>query len=292
MSIPESIKYFHESSFDDFGKRKEITGPIPDRNSYEKAYKKIEKIRANKINPEMLPCYQKPLLNYEQERHLFRKMNFFKYQAKKLIDSSCKMKQRLAVYVWNKAVEVRNQIAESNFRLATQIIKHQNKNNSEYSSTEMILSDAYFDVLKAVDYFNYTLGHRFSTYATWVIKKNYFREIKNKGAQSDKVVFLDESCAEAIEDRSNNNMENETLSQKNLIKKLVCMLVRENLGTDRVRQAYVLEKYFGVNGKHKMTLEQISEDIGVTKERVRQLKEKGLEWIRYKVLELGISIDD
>jgi DNA-directed RNA polymerase sigma subunit (sigma70/sigma32) len=54
----------------------------------------------------------------------------------------------------------------------------------------------------------------------------------------------------------------------------------------------VLEKYFGVNGRDKMTLEQISEEVGVTKERVRQLKEKGLEWIREKVLELGLSIDD
>ena len=70
------------------------------------------------------------------------------------------------------------------------------------------------------------------------------------------------------------------------------MLVRENIGTDRVRQAYVLEKYFGVNGRDKMTLEQISDEVGVTKERVRQLKEKGLEWIREKVEELGLSIDD
>ena len=81
-------------------------------------------------------------------------------------------------------------------------------------------------------------------------------------------------------------------SQKNLIRKLIGMLVRENIGTDRIRQAYVLEQYFGVNGREKLTLEQISETVGVTKERVRQLKEKGLQWIREKVEELGIEIDD
>jgi DNA-directed RNA polymerase sigma subunit (sigma70/sigma32) len=52
-----------------------------------------------------------------------------------------------------------------------------------------------------------------------------------------------------------------------------------------------LEKYFGVNGRDKMTLEQISDEIGVTKERVRQLKERGLEWIRQRVEQMGITMD-
>ena len=122
--------------------------------------------------------------------------------------------------------------------------------------------------------------------------KNFYREIKNKNAHQDKVMFLDDSNAEMIEDKSDHSDHDASLhEQKNLIKKLVGLLVKENLGTDRVRQAYVLEKYFGVNGKDKMTLEQISSDIGVTKERVRQLKEAGLQWIREKVRELNIEMD-
>ena len=49
---------------------------------------------------------------------------------------------------------------------------------------------------------------------------------------------------------------------------------------------------FRSNGRERKTLEQISSEIGVTKERVRQLKEKGLEWIRDRVTELEVDYDN
>ena len=39
------------------------------------------------IPVDMLPCYDSPLLSKDQEVHLFRKMNFYKYRAKSLIDT-------------------------------------------------------------------------------------------------------------------------------------------------------------------------------------------------------------
>jgi RNA polymerase sigma factor (sigma-70 family) len=182
-------------------------------------------------------------------------------------------------------------IAESNFRLATQIMKH--KKGNQDSNTESVLSDAYWDVLKAVEYFNWTLGLRFSTYATWVVKKNYFREAKNKQTNSEKLTFLDDSRAENIEDRNGISSEEKNQEARQyMVNKLINLLIKENIGTDRARQAYVLENYFGVNGRKKLTLEQISSQIGVTKERVRQLKEKGLQWIRQKVNDLNLNMED
>jgi RNA polymerase sigma factor (sigma-70 family) len=292
----EKIKFFHHVSFDDINQRMKIMGIIPEHKEFQKSLNKVQKIKTDKINPEMLPCYQSALLNFPQEQHLFRKLNFLKYRAKNLFANTDvkypEAKKKLANHIHRKSLEVRNQIAECNFRLATQIMKHKNA-MQDGNSTEQMLSDAYFDVLKAVDYFNWTLGHRFSTYATWVVKKNFFRDAKTKMNQAEKVAYLDDSRAEMIEDRGTGEADEKNHeSRQCLIKRLIGMLVRENIGTDRVRQAYVLEKYFGVNGRDKMTLEQISEEVGVTKERVRQLKEKGLEWIRGKVEELGLSIDD
>ena len=147
-----------------------------------------------------------------------------------------------------------------------------------------ILSDAYVNVIKAVDYFNWTLGHRFSTYATWVVKKNYFRDCKHKASQSERSSSIDENCSELVDYRTTSSSDEKRQdARRQLIKKLIGIMVRENLGTDRVRQAYVLENYYGVNGRDKKTLEQISDEIGVTKERVRQLKETGLEWIQRRI---------
>jgi DNA-directed RNA polymerase sigma subunit (sigma70/sigma32) len=125
------------------------------------------------------------------------------------------------------------------------------------------------------------------------VKKNFFRNIKLKSTNSENVTFIDDGMSEIIEEKGTAEIDKKNHeSKQNLINKLIQMLVNENIGTDRVRQASVLEKYFGVNGREKMTLEQISAEYGVTKERVRQLKEKGLEWIREKALELNITMDD
>lgn len=291
------LRVFYHESFDDPRKRKEIIGDIPGLEKFEADNEKIGKGRTDKIAPEMRPCYEKALLTPAQEQHLFRKMNYFKYKAKKLLsvspsrvgDSRVKKIEALL----DEARTIRNDIARSNFRLATQILKLQITFYREHSLTEALLSDAYFDVLKAVDYFNWTLGNRFSTYATWVVKKNFFRDSKQKIQQAERFGYLDEENAQAIESKGSGFAEEREYEvQKNIVQKLLNLLADGDRSTDRLRQVFVLENYFGVNGKERHTLEGISEKIGVTKERVRQLKEKGLQWLREKVTELGIEYEN
>lgn len=294
--LETTIRYFYHESFDDSKMQKVILGEMPDYDTYQKNLCKMVKIKNQKINPEMYPCYESPLLSFAQEQHLFRQMNYFKYRAKTIIknldiSSPNESKIKAAESFIEKATKVRNLISSSNFRLATQIMKHR-RSSTEKMETDSVLSDAYVDVIKAVDYFNWTLGHRFSTYATWVIRKNYFRDSKHKSSQSEKLSSIDDGVDFVECKNSQAEDERDHKSRQHLIKNLIGMLVRENLGTDRVRQAYVLENYFGVNGRDKRTLEQISEEIGVTKERVRQLKERGLEWIQQRVIEMSLDYDN
>jgi RNA polymerase sigma factor (sigma-70 family) len=296
--VSSNLKSFYHESFDDVKQRKAITVEMPDFEEFQKAAQKIQKAKSGKINPEMLPCYESPLLNYQQEQHLFRKMNFYKYKAK-LVLSTINPQNPNAIKLENaenfvaKYKEIRNLLAESNFRLATQVMKHRHILLNEQNQHDTILSDAYYDVLKAVDYFNWTLGHKFSTYATWVVKKNFFRDAKMKLAHNERLSFCNDSIPD-MEDEKTSGLsdERDQQSRQTLIFKLIGLLVKENIGTDRIRQAYVLENYFGVNGREKKTLEKISEEIGVTKERVRQLKEKGLEWIRSRVAVMNLDYDN
>ena len=52
------------------------------------------------------------------------------------------------------------------------------------------------------------------------------------------------------------------------------------LGQLRGREATVIRLYFGFDGDEPMTLEAIGERLGVTRERVRQLKERALSRLR------------
>jgi RNA polymerase primary sigma factor len=47
------------------------------------------------------------------------------------------------------------------------------------------------------------------------------------------------------------------------------------------REARILRLYFGLENKEPMTLEQIGQMMGITRERVRQIKEKALARLRH-----------
>ena len=56
--------------------------------------------------------------------------------------------------------------------------------------------------------------------------------------------------------------------------------IRQLLATLTEREADVILLYFGLNGKHPMTLEEIGAYFQLTRERVRQIKEKGIKKLR------------
>jgi RNA polymerase primary sigma factor len=58
--------------------------------------------------------------------------------------------------------------------------------------------------------------------------------------------------------------------------------IEEALGTLAEREARVLRLYFGLGETEPMTLEQIGESFGITRERVRQIKEKALLRLRHQ----------
>jgi RNA polymerase primary sigma factor len=57
--------------------------------------------------------------------------------------------------------------------------------------------------------------------------------------------------------------------------------IRKVLGTLPTREAEVISLYFGLDGASRLNLEEIGQGIHLTRERVRQIKEKGLKRLRY-----------
>ena len=52
------------------------------------------------------------------------------------------------------------------------------------------------------------------------------------------------------------------------------------LSTLTYREANIIRLYFGLNGKHPHTLEEIGEEFSLTRERVRQIKEKAIKRLK------------
>jgi len=56
--------------------------------------------------------------------------------------------------------------------------------------------------------------------------------------------------------------------------------VKEGLNILSPREVEVLSSYFGLNGHKSLTLEEIGELYGLTRERVRQIKDKAINKLR------------
>lgn len=69
--------------------------------------------------------------------------------------------------------------------------------------------------------------------------------------------------------------------------------IGEVLSTLKEREAKILKLYYGLDGQEPMTLEEIGSLLGITRERVRQIKEKALNRLRHvsraKALESFLS---
>ena len=67
----------------------------------------------------------------------------------------------------------------------------------------------------------------------------------------------------------------------NLINDSLRTEIERSLTTLTEREADVIRLYFGLSSKHAMTLEEIGEKFDLTRERVRQIKEKGIRRLKH-----------
>lgn len=68
---------------------------------------------------------------------------------------------------------------------------------------------------------------------------------------------------------------------RNLINESLAFEIERALSTLSSRESKVLKLYFGLGMKHPYTLEEIGEKLNLTRERVRQIKEKAIKRIQF-----------
>ncbi len=77
------------------------------------------------------------------------------------------------------------------------------------------------------------------------------------------------------------NFEQSPNPDKDLMHESLQTEIERALDTLAPRDADVIRLYFGLNGNQPMTLEEIGETFGLTRERVRQIKEKGVRKLKH-----------
>src|SRR5439155_27350049 len=146
--------------------------------------------------------YERPLLNREQEAHVFRKMNFLKYKLNKLQEKIDPTRARVQDLqgLDDLAVQVkqcRDLLIECNQRLVHNLAT---KHLQPGQNLDELKSDANVSLMRAVEKFDYGRGFKFSTYATWAIMKNFARSIPDENTRRSRYMTGTDELFEARAD--------------------------------------------------------------------------------------------
>ena len=76
------------------------------------------------------------------------------------------------------------------------------------------------------------------------------------------------------------NSEDSPKPDADLMRNSLTIEINRALDTLSEKEAIVLRHYYGINKKHSMSLQEIGDSFGLTRERVRQIKEKGIRRLR------------
>jgi len=225
------------------------------------------------------------VLSLEQERALFLRFNFARFQLKKIQDKLNgrlpKDKIKREILHWHRiAGRYREQIAETNLALVLAMAKRTRLSDVDFAD---LVSEGNMALMRSVDKFDCERGFKFSTYACRAILKAFSRQgMKNARYRQRFPTEYDPAFEKSdhLETKRATHIEESAMEVKHIVLNNEADLSEVELS--------VLEHRFGVSDsesevtepKRALTLEQVGQIIGVTKERVRQIQNKALEKIR------------
>ncbi len=241
------------------------------------------------LPPYLASLYDVPLLTREQEYHLFRKFNYLKYRASKLCVGLDPANARSSVMdeierYYDEAVKTKNQIVQANLRLVVSIAKRHVNGADDFFE---LVSDGNMSLIRAAEKFDFARGNKFSTYASWAIMKNFARTIPDGFKQRDRYRTSHDEMFVAAEDLRTDKLQLENAQQTRVSQ--ICQILDR---LDEREQKIIISRFGLDHGQEPLTLKEVGAEMGVTKERVRQIEARALNKLRIAAHEEKIDIPD
>jgi RNA polymerase sigma factor (sigma-70 family) len=228
------------------------------------------------LTPYLASLYETRLLTKDEEQFYFRRMNWLRFRAAttrgRLDRRRATLRQIEQVEGWlTEAETVKAILITSNLRLVVSIAKK--FIDSSWSFDELV-SEGNVALMRAVEKFNFALGNRFSTYATYAIQRHFYR-LSHRGRQQRKRFVTDD---EALRSRAANEPDGRYRSSEQIdtLKSLFAGFLSEL----EPRERRIVVARFGFDGKSPRTFRELGSQMGVCKERIRQIQSRAMEKIK------------
>lgn len=273
-------EFFDEPVFFKRNAAKKICGPPPEADQPRRL-----------APPTGLPSYlchlwTVPLLTPQQEQHHFRKLNFLKYQRSVILGRANRTlrgkKREQLDRVERDIVETRNLIVESNLRLVVSLAKKFASSNRDDFDEFVSVGNA--AIIRAVERFDYRRGFRFSTYAYQAIQRSIFDLYQKDSRVRDRFVSDgSDAIAGSVSDAGEaDRLEIAAAENHNFTKVLMTNL------DDRERR--IVKAHFGiVRGTEPSSLRVIGDELGLSKQRIRQLLIRALDKMRASASQMRVA---
>lgn len=220
------------------------------------------------------------LLTGAQERVLFLQYNYARHLVRQLqlkigTEEPTEEQARDLLRWYRTAKAYREQIAETNLALVLAMAKRTRMSEVDFAD---LVSEGNMALLRSVDKFDCGRGFKFSTYACRAILKAFSRQ----GMKLSKYRQRFPTDFDPALEKSNHLETTRRTHELEVAAEIKHIVMNNDADLSDVEKT-VIHHRFGLDSKEQsvpLTLEQVGQIIGVTKERVRQIQNKALEKIR------------
>jgi RNA polymerase primary sigma factor len=226
------------------------------------------------------------LMSSAEERAMFYRFNYCKKrlsQLKRTIKlEGLTLSSAKQVEEWHKKFEYYHEyLVRTNLALVLAMAKRTRLGDVDFAE---IVSEGNMALLRAVDKFNVDRGFKFSTYACRAILKAFSRTAMKASKHRTRfpVEFEPDLEKSDWQDKRRDAVEDDCIDE------LKAIVDRNLADLSNIEQTVIRRRFnWEQQDESRLTLEEVGQLIGVTKERVRQIQNKALAKIR-TVMEDGV----
>lgn len=178
--------------------------------------------------------------------------------------------------------EALQKLVNANLRFVVTIAKQYRNTGVCFSD---IISEGNIGLIKAAQKFDKSKGVKFISYAVWWIRSSineYINSLNRYNIVNDGDIYLNNSINAEYE--YNANLINSEFEDEISNKQSRNTSIEDLLQSLETREKKILALYFGLYGNNECTLDEIGQEMQLTKERVRQIKDKAMVKLKCSAL--------